>query len=121
MALGRKTGGRQSGSLNLRTKVAQQALVTAISAPEAGLEDVDAITLLRRVYRNPAVRLDVRIDCAKATLKHETPSLASVEQKTTHGEKTTRIEVVYVDRQKPVNASGTATTNVDGVNVDVSG
>jgi len=120
MALGRKTGGRQPGSLNLRSKVAQQALVTALSAP-AELEDVDAITLLKRVYRDPQVRLDVRIDCAKATLKHETPSLASVEQKTTHGDKTTRIEVVYVDRQKPVSASGPAITTVDGVNVDVSG
>jgi len=118
MALGRKTGGRQPGSLNLRSKVAQQALVTALSVPDEELDDVDAIKLLQRVYRNPQVQLQTRIDCAKATLKHETPSLASVEQKTTHGEKTTRIEVVYVDRQKPVSA---ATATVDGVNVDVSG
>lgn len=98
MALGRKTGGRQPGSLNLRSKVAQQALVVALTA-EGTVDDVDAITLLKRVYRCTEVPLATRIDCAKATLKHETPSLASVEQKTTHGERTSRIEVVYVDRK----------------------
>jgi hypothetical protein len=101
MALGRKTGGRKPGSLNIRTKVAQQALLVAATAE--GSESIDAIELLQRVYRSTEVPLFVRIDCAKAALKHETPTLSSVEQK--HTDRTTRIEVVYVDRQPAVSAA----------------
>jgi hypothetical protein len=103
MALGRKTGGRKPGSLNIRTKVAQQALLVAATAE--GSESIDAIELLQRVYRSTEVPLFVRIDCAKAALKHETPTLSSVEQKHEHTDRTTRIEVVYVDRQPAVSAA----------------
>jgi len=97
MALGRKTGGRKPGSLNLKTIATMSALNAAIASP-GNAEDIDAITLLKRVYRSTAVALPVRIDCAKAALKHEVPTLQSVEQKHTGDVegRTTRIEVVYV-------------------------
>jgi hypothetical protein len=43
------------------------------------MADIDAHTLLRLVYRNTALDLGVRLDAAKAALRHETPVMATTQ------------------------------------------
>jgi acyl-CoA reductase-like NAD-dependent aldehyde dehydrogenase len=103
MALGRKTGGRKPGSLNKATVVVNQVTELLMGTiAQAGEEDIDALQLLQRAYRLKEMPLAVRIECAKAAIKHETPTLASTQQtRTVEGGQTNRIEVVYVDGRVP--------------------
>lgn len=82
MAIGRKTGGRQVGTPNKRTaqrdQAVQQAAVTAGDLiPEAFAGDAHA--LLMFVYKDPSVALSLRIDAARAAIRHEKPTLSSVD------------------------------------------
>ena len=81
MARGFKTGGRRLGSLNKRTaahrEAARQVLDSASAALGDRMQDIDAHTLLKLVYRNAELDLGVRLDAAKAALRHETPVMAT--------------------------------------------
>jgi hypothetical protein len=80
MARGFKTGGRLKGSLNKRTAAmrenARQALDSAKAVLGDKMADLDAHTLLKLVYRNTDLDLAVRLDAAKAALRHEVPVMA---------------------------------------------
>jgi hypothetical protein len=81
MARGFKTGGRQKGSLNKRTAQARENARAVLDSAKAVLgdkmADIDAHTLLKLVYRNTDLDLGVRLDAAKAALRHETPVMAT--------------------------------------------
>jgi hypothetical protein len=80
MARGFKTGGRQKGSLNTRTALARENARQVLDSAKAALgdkmADLDAHTLLKLVYRNTDLDLAVRLDAAKAALRHEVPVMA---------------------------------------------
>jgi len=85
MARGYKTGGRKPGSKNRRTAKLEAATETAartISEALGTAFDGDAHAFLMAVYKNEAYPVDVRIDAAKAAVRFEKPSLASLEAKT---------------------------------------
>lgn len=82
MALGKKTGGRKKGSRNKRTAARAEAVAEVaqtIAAQVAGAFEGDAHALLMAVYKDPAIELELRIDCAKAAIRYEKPSLAAIE------------------------------------------
>ena len=77
-----KTGGRKPGSLNKKT-IARKAAIdqTALTLSATLAENVewfqgDAYALLRLVYTDPRVPLDIRIDAAKSVIKYERRSLS---------------------------------------------
>lgn len=82
MALGKKTGGRQKGSLNKRTVALGEA--TAAIAEKIGgtIEDAfegDAHAYMMTVYKDPANETVLRLYAAKAAIRFEKPSLAAIE------------------------------------------
>jgi len=106
MALGRKTGGRQPGSLNKSTVARIEAVEQLAEVLSLTEEDIDAHTLLKRVYRSPSMALQARMAAAQIAIRHEKPTLAQMKQASlSDGEVTSRIEVVYVDAE-PVNDDG---------------
>ena len=79
MALGRKTGGRTAGTPNTATverEKAMNALLLQLGLSEA---NIDAHTFLQRLYRAADVPLAIRLEAAKAAIRHEKPTLAAVE------------------------------------------
>lgn len=85
MARGVKTGGRKPGSKNKRTTeldAAAKAAAEAISQALGRAFEGDAHAFLMAVYKNDAYPVDVRIDAAKAAIRFEKPTLASLEAKT---------------------------------------
>lgn len=85
MARGFKSGGRKPGSKNKRTvelEQKQQAIVETIcDAMNVKVFEGDAHTFLMSVYKNPANKIELRVDAAKAALRFEKPQLASIETK----------------------------------------
>jgi hypothetical protein len=89
MATPRKPGarkGRPPGAKNRRTVERAEAVEAAASTIEtllagANLEpfEGDAHALLMMVYKNPAHEIETRIDAAKAAIRYEKPSLASID------------------------------------------
>lgn len=78
-----KTGGRQKGTANLRTQAREQAVAEAMERAQAAVGkeafDGDAHAFLVFVYKNPAMPIEVRVDCAKAAVGYEKPRLASLQ------------------------------------------
>ncbi|MBO1021455.1 hypothetical protein IPV08_15950 [Methylobacterium sp. SD274] len=86
MAQGRKTGGRQKGSVNRRTAEREEAMQRAaqtIAAVIPGAFDGDAHALLMAVYRDPAQEWQLRVQAASKAIQYEKPALSSVEAKVT--------------------------------------
>jgi hypothetical protein len=86
MAQGRKTGGRQKGSVNKRTRDQQEAIERAseaIAAAIPGAFEGDAHALLMMVYKDPSLDLDTRIDAAGKAIRFEKPMLSAIEAKVT--------------------------------------
>lgn len=84
MAQGFKTGGRKPGSKNRRTAKLETAMAEAEAEISAALGEPfngDAHALLMAIYKNPAQPIELRIDAAKAAIRFEKPSLASLEAK----------------------------------------
>ena len=80
MARGKKTGGRQPGSLNKRTaaiEAAAQAVAVRFKAEVPTAFDGDGVAYLQVVYRDPRQPVELRIDCAKAASRFERPALAA--------------------------------------------
>ena len=84
MARGVKTGGRKPGSKNKRTAELAAATAHAADIIAKALGSVfegDAHAFLMAVYKDMECPLDVRIEAAKAAIRFEKPSLASLEAK----------------------------------------
>lgn len=93
MARGRKTGGRRQGTPNKRTIVKRQQIDAAaadmavrlsedpeaalVPQPETEFFKGDAHALLRLVYRDPRLPLEMRVDAAKAAVRFERPALTA--------------------------------------------
>jgi hypothetical protein len=85
MARGFKTGGRKPGSKNRRTEELQAAAENAaqtISEVLGTAFDGDAHALLMAIYKDLSQPVELRIDAAKAAIRFEKPTLASLEAKT---------------------------------------
>jgi hypothetical protein len=65
---------------------AQRRRVDELNDPVAGLEGVDALTVLRAIYRSRTVPLSVRMHAAQAALPFERPKLSAVLQTSVSGE-----------------------------------
>jgi hypothetical protein len=79
MAYGIKTGGRPKGGLNKKTIAKRQALEEAqrqIAAVDgSGMFDGDMYALLTTVAKCEKFPIELRVDCAKATIGYERPRL----------------------------------------------
>jgi hypothetical protein len=76
-----KTGGRPKNGLNKRTlafKQAQDEAKARLNSSLAG-STYKALDLLRAVYTEEGLDLDVRVHAASLAVKYESPALASVE------------------------------------------
>ena len=85
----REGAGRPAGSKD-GPRIARQRLMEEVTRT-LGTKDIvidgvpialfegDALDLLRAVYRDPRVGLDLRIDAAKTAIRYERPSIAAVE------------------------------------------
>lgn len=85
MAQGFKTGGRKPGSKNKRTEELQAAADSAAKQISEALGvafEGDAHAFLMAVYKDMSRPVELRIDAAKAAIRFEKPSLASLEAKT---------------------------------------
>src|SRR5262249_33371952 len=79
---GERRGGRQPGSLNLRTVERQEAIAAWAAELNEIIPDAfqgDAHALLMAIYKNPRVAPAVRLDAAAKALAYEKPRLASME------------------------------------------
>src|SRR5262249_42041140 len=79
---GERRGGRQPGSLNLRTVERQEAIAAWAAELNEIIPDAfqgDAHALLMAIYKNPRVPPAVRLDAAGKALAYEKPRLASME------------------------------------------
>jgi hypothetical protein len=72
MAAGRKTGGRQKGSLNKRTLARRLAEAEAMCALPEHFQG-NSLALLQAVYRDTKLDLRVRVDAASKALPYEQP------------------------------------------------
>src|SRR5215471_2429687 len=81
MAKGKKTGGRQKGTLNKKTLARRCDVREAVERIEAVLPDPfigDGYALLAAIYKDNRLPLGVRMDAAKAAVVYERPRLAQV-------------------------------------------
>jgi hypothetical protein len=77
----RKGAGRPMGRKNDRTEARELAMKDAaarISAAIPGAFEGDAHALLVAVYKDPRYDIELRVDAAKAAIRFEKPSLASI-------------------------------------------
>jgi len=77
-----KSGGRQIGSLNKRTKELEAKATAAaqiIGAAIEGAFEGDAHALLMTIYKDPKQDIDLRIEAAKAAIRYEKPALAAID------------------------------------------
>jgi hypothetical protein len=103
MALGRKTGGRKPGSLNRSTIERIENTERLVEVLGLTQEDVDAHTLMTRIYRSPDVELPFRFEAAKAAIRHEKPTLAASTNEVSGpdgGPITTEIKLVLVPSRR---------------------
>jgi len=99
MALGRKTGGRQPGSLNKSTVARIENTERLAEVLGFTQEDIDAHQLMTRIYRSPQVPLPFRFEAARAAIRHEKPTLAASTSEISGpdgGPVTTEIKLVLV-------------------------
>jgi hypothetical protein len=85
MARGVKTGGRKPGSKNKRTVELAAAAENAAQAIAQALGEVfegDAHAFLMAVYKDMTRPIETRIDAAKAAIRFEKPTLATLDSKT---------------------------------------
>jgi hypothetical protein len=76
VARGKKTGGRQKGSLNVRTRQLQEAVRQTVDGAKP---DELPAEFLRRVAANEALDLSVRISAAQAAAPFFSPKLANID------------------------------------------
>jgi hypothetical protein len=76
VARGKKTGGRQKGSLNVRTRQLQEAVCQTV---EGAKPDELPAEFLRRVAQNEDIDLHTRIAAANACAGYFSPKLANVD------------------------------------------
>jgi hypothetical protein len=80
-----KTGGRAKGARNRKTIERQERAAEIIREAAAALGpdavEGDAHALLVRVYKNAAMLIELRVDCAKAAIGSEKPRLATIAAK----------------------------------------
>jgi hypothetical protein len=79
---GKKTGGRQAGTPNKRSRARLDAFKNTKRKIEKALGpdafDGDAHALLAATYKDTALPLALRLDAAKAAIPYERPRLATV-------------------------------------------
>lgn len=80
MARGRKTGGRQKGSLNKATSAKAEAVADLV-ASIAGGDKLTPLELFAAIYQNPDADIGLRFEAAKAAAPYVHSKLASVEHK----------------------------------------
>jgi hypothetical protein len=81
---GKKTGGRQKGTPNKRSRKFLQSREQAAAVLEGVIPNAfkgDAHTYLMAIYKDPTVDQAIRLDAAKAAAPYEKPKLASTEFK----------------------------------------
>jgi hypothetical protein len=85
MAIGRKTGGRQKGTPNKKTRLLKEAADTAMAQINntlgADAFTGDGVSLLQTIYKSPAFPPEMRMEAASRAAKFERPALSAVDNK----------------------------------------
>lgn len=99
-----KTGGRQKGTLNKRTRELEakvgEAAVKIAAVLGCGAFDGDAHAYLMSVYKDTTQPAMLRLDAAKAAAPFEKPKLASVDNKLSG---TLGYTPIVVSERDPIN------------------
>jgi hypothetical protein len=100
---GERRGGRQKGTPNKRTKAREAAVrrvAKKIEAAIPGAFEGDSHALLMATYKNPKLKLAVRIDAAKAALPYEKARLSAVEPQRAHDDHVPLAERILAYRRR---------------------